>query len=162
VCIFFQSSQAAECSILFSSLRFSFFLGFLKGTAEMCVGGNKNALNRTIGADGKREWSYGLFDCSKACGLCTYQPMPPTRPILTLFCFLVVCWAALCPCVVYGKSKQRLRSLRSQGAALSGGGERYNDDCFIYGLLNIPGYGWALQVCWVMTRCKLGSVSSTV
>jgi hypothetical protein len=36
----------------------------------MKVGGNKNALNREIGEDGKRDWSFGLFDCRNACGLC--------------------------------------------------------------------------------------------
>ncbi|KAI0249606.1 PLAC8 family-domain-containing protein [Lactifluus subvellereus] len=92
----------------------------------MSAGGNKNALNREIGADGKREWSFGLLDCFNACGLC--------------------CWATWCPCVVYCKSKQRLRSLQDHGVPLSGDGERYNNDCCIYGLLNIPGYGWVLQI----------------
>ena len=35
---------------------------FPKGIAQMSAGGNKNALNREIGVDGKREWSFGLFD----------------------------------------------------------------------------------------------------
>jgi len=36
--------------------------------------------------------------------------------------------------------------LQDHGAPLQGGGERYSDDCWIYGLLNIPGYGWVLQI----------------
>jgi hypothetical protein len=39
----------------------------------MVVGGNKNANNRPVGADGQRDWSFGLFDCFDRCGLCTYQ-----------------------------------------------------------------------------------------
>lgn len=37
----------------------------------MSMGGNKNALNRELGVDGRRDWSYGLFDCTSECGLCT-------------------------------------------------------------------------------------------
>jgi hypothetical protein len=39
----------------------------------MSAGGNKNALNRPIGPDGKRDWSYGLFDCFSECRFCTYN-----------------------------------------------------------------------------------------
>ncbi|KAI0249609.1 PLAC8 family-domain-containing protein [Lactifluus subvellereus] len=94
--------------------------------AQMKVGGNKNALSREVGADGKREWSFGLFDCFSACGLC--------------------CWATWCPCVVYSKNRQRLRNLQYQGAPLQGGGERYTDACCIHGLLTFTGYGWVLQI----------------
>ncbi|KAI0249127.1 PLAC8 family-domain-containing protein [Lactifluus subvellereus] len=92
----------------------------------MTAGGNKNALNREIGADGKRDWSFGLFDCFSTCGLC--------------------CWAVWCPCVVYSKNKQRLQNLQTQGAPLSTGGETYNADCCIYGCLASAGYGWVLQI----------------
>jgi hypothetical protein len=46
----------------------------LKAIGQMNLGGNKNALNREIGEDGKRAWSYGLFDCfnHNARGSCTY------------------------------------------------------------------------------------------
>jgi hypothetical protein len=36
----------------------------------MSVDGNKNALDRPIGRDGMRDWSYDLLDCIPACGLC--------------------------------------------------------------------------------------------
>lgn len=36
----------------------------------MTAGGNKNVLNRPLGDDGQRDWSYGLFDCTDECGLC--------------------------------------------------------------------------------------------
>ena len=37
----------------------------------MTVGGNRNALNREVGVDDQRDWSFGLFDCTSECGLCT-------------------------------------------------------------------------------------------
>jgi hypothetical protein len=53
-------------------LNYIFFCLFpLQGTVPMVAGGNKNALNRPVGPDGKRDWTYGLFDCFDACGLCT-------------------------------------------------------------------------------------------
>ena len=36
----------------------------------MIAGGNRNVMNRPIGGDGKRDWSYGLCDCFSDCGLC--------------------------------------------------------------------------------------------
>ena len=36
----------------------------------MAAGGNRNALNREVGLDGRRDWSFGLFDCISDCGLC--------------------------------------------------------------------------------------------
>ncbi len=36
----------------------------------MGAGGNRNTLNREVGADGRRDWSHDLFDCTSACGLC--------------------------------------------------------------------------------------------
>jgi Cys-rich protein (TIGR01571 family) len=62
---------------------------------------------------------------------------------------LAGCCAALCPCVVYGKNKQRLQHLQNRGTPLPGGGERYNADCCIHGSLAIAGYAWVLQVCRV-------------
>jgi hypothetical protein len=51
--------------------KYSFSIVFFpKAIAPMKIGGNKNSLNREIGADGKRNWSYGLFDCFGECGLC--------------------------------------------------------------------------------------------
>lgn len=56
--------------LLDSEYSFSFAFLSSKNIAQMKVGGNKNALNREIGEDGKRDWSFGLFDCRNACGLC--------------------------------------------------------------------------------------------
>ncbi|KAI9430039.1 PLAC8-domain-containing protein [Lactarius indigo] len=97
-----------------------------QATTSMAVGGNRNALNREVAVDGQRDWSFGLFDCTSACGLC--------------------CSATWCPCVVYSKNKQRLRHLQNHGTPLPGGGETYNSDCCIYGCLVIPGYAWILQI----------------
>ncbi|KAI9450103.1 PLAC8-domain-containing protein [Lactarius psammicola] len=94
--------------------------------APMGAGGNRNALNREVGADGQRDWSFDLFDCTSECGLC--------------------CWATWCPCVVYSKNKQRLRHLQTRGTPLPGGGERYNVGCCIYGCLLPTTYAWVLKV----------------
>lgn len=45
-----------------------------QGTAPMQVGGNRNARNCPVGPDGKRDWSFGLFDCFARCGLCKFDP----------------------------------------------------------------------------------------
>jgi hypothetical protein len=52
-----------------------------------------------------------------------------------------------CPCVVFGKNKQRLHHLQSRGTPLAGGGESAGGDCAIYGCLLIPNCAWILQVC---------------
>jgi hypothetical protein len=44
----------------------------LQGTVPMQVGGNRNAKNCPVGPDGKRDWSFGLFDCCGRGDLCTY------------------------------------------------------------------------------------------
>jgi len=92
----------------------------------MSAGGNKNALNLPVGPDGKRDWSYGLFDCFSVCGLC--------------------CFAAWCPCIVYSRNRQRLRSLQYQGIPLPSGTETNDAQCCIYCGLLIAGYGWVLQI----------------
>jgi len=97
-----------------------------EATVPMVVGGDKNANNRPIGADGKRDWSFGLFNCSARCNLC--------------------CWATFCPCVVYGENRQRLRNLQQQGAPLPGGGGRTNDYCCIYAALVPTLYAWILHI----------------
>jgi hypothetical protein len=59
-----------------------------KATDQMIVnaGGNKNALNREIGTDGMRGWSYGLFDCFNECGLCTLRRTGTTNSSHTDAC----------------------------------------------------------------------------
>ena len=53
----------------------------------------------------------------------------------------------LCPCVVYSKNRQRIRSLQTQGTPLANGGETYDSHCCIYGGFDITGYSWIMQVC---------------
>ena len=64
------------------------------------------------------------------------------------------CMSMWCPCIVYSKNKQRLRSLKTQGTPLPGGGDTFDGDCCIYTLLDMCGLGCILQVClrW-LTRC---------
>jgi hypothetical protein len=50
----------------------------------MSAGGNKNALNRPVGPDGQRGWSYSLFGCFSACGLCTRMSFA-----FRMFCLLI-------------------------------------------------------------------------
>ena len=45
-----------------------------QGNAPMQVGGNRNVKNCPIGPDGKRDWTFGLFDCFARCGLCKFDP----------------------------------------------------------------------------------------
>jgi hypothetical protein len=59
----------------------------LKPVGPMKAGGDKNARNRPIGLDDKRDWSFGLFDCIPRCRLCkkktssTYSPFRMADPI---------------------------------------------------------------------------------
>jgi Cys-rich protein (TIGR01571 family) len=132
----------------------------------MVVGGNKNAYNRPIGADGKRGWSFGLFGCFSRCSLCTYQNWSTrvTFHILTNFSLPPLstagCCAWCCPCVVYSKNRQRLRNLQQQGAPLPDGGKRYDDHCCIYAALVPSGYAWVLQVrLRCLKRCRVTDTS---
>jgi len=97
-------------------------------TLPMSTGGNRNALDRTVGLDRKRDWSYGLFDCFSACGTC--------------------CYAVFCPCIVYGENRQRLHSLQYQGTPLSSTKTIDAHCCMYCGLLLVSsGHGcWMMQV----------------
>jgi len=93
----------------------------------MQVGGNRNAAGCPIGPDGKRSWSFGLFNCFSRCDLCF--------------------WSSWCPCVVFSKNKQRLHSLQQRGTPLAGDGETFDGHCAIYGGINIlTCYGWIMQL----------------
>ena len=56
------------------------------------------------------------------------------------------CFAAWCPCIVYSRNRQRLRSLQYQGIPLPSGTEANDAQCCIYCGLLLVGYGWVLQV----------------
>jgi hypothetical protein len=113
----------------------------------MTAGGNRNARNCEVAGDGTRNWSFGLCSCFDACGLCMCRVPQPGQPLITPFSPLAGCWSWWCPCVVYGKTKQRLHNLQAQGTPLPGGGDAISSDCFVYGCLSVCGYGWILQVC---------------
>jgi hypothetical protein len=93
----------------------------------MHVGGNKNANNCQIGADGKRDWSYDLFDCFSRCGLCKYENRPPIRTIEPLLYTdqplpTTGCEAHYCICIVRSKTRQRMHHLQVHGTPLPPGG----------------------------------------
>ncbi|KAH9992307.1 PLAC8 family-domain-containing protein [Russula vinacea] len=98
-----------------------------KGVVMMNLkeGGNKNALNRAIGEDGMRDWSFGIFDCLPRCRLCLL--------------------ATFCPCVVYGQNRQRLRHLKDRGVPLPGGGDRVNQDCRAHCCM-LPCFYWVFEM----------------
>jgi hypothetical protein len=50
----------------------------------MTVGGNRNALNREVAADGTRDWSFGLCSCFDACGICMCRIPQPGQPLITI------------------------------------------------------------------------------
>ncbi|KAF9035061.1 PLAC8-domain-containing protein [Hymenopellis radicata] len=90
------------------------------------MGGNRNAKNKPMKDDG-REWSNGICSCSGNCGTC--------------------CMACCCPCVVYGRNKQRLEHLNRTGYPDSEHGGCFNGDCLVHGLLTgFLGFGWILQI----------------
>ena len=128
----------------------------------MAAGGNRNVLNREVGVDGRRDWSFGLCDFTDECGLCMSTALAKISYNLAESLSLEGCWAAWCPCVVYSKNKQRLEHLQNYGTPLPGGGERYNDDCTIHGLLALTGYAWVLQVCGFSAWAQVEALNQTV
>ena len=124
----------------------------LQQTAPMQVGGNRNARNCQLGPDGKRDWSFGLFDCFSRCNPCTWNR---TNLRATFYIYAdqldtsltVGCWSLWCPCVVYSYNRQRLQSLQNQGTPLPRGSESLDTYCCIYCGLDCIGFSWILQVC---------------
>ncbi|KAN0136840.1 PLAC8 family domain containing protein [Lactarius tabidus] len=100
-----------------------------QGTAPMVQRGNKNSLNREVGTDGLRDWSTKLCGCS-----CDGSE------------FGICCLATWCPGVVFGRNKQRIRHLQSQGTPLPGGGTNVNGDCAIYCFLAPLRLSWILGI----------------
>ncbi|KAI0064860.1 PLAC8-domain-containing protein [Artomyces pyxidatus] len=93
---------------------------------QMTAGGDKNALNKPVSQDGTRDWSFGLFSCFEDCGTC--------------------CMSWWCPCIVYGKNRQRLSHLQAQGVPHPDGGETINSDCLVSCLVGSVGCGWVLNM----------------
>jgi hypothetical protein len=48
--------------------------------------GNKNALNREVGTDGLRDWSFGMYDCLETQSLCTKDQLDRI-PLLSVMHF---------------------------------------------------------------------------
>ncbi|KAI0293281.1 PLAC8 family-domain-containing protein, partial [Russula brevipes] len=66
--------------------------------STMIADRNGDAQNRPTTADGTRDWHYGSFHCGAPIGLCTL--------------------AIWCPCIFYGKIRQRLHHLKSHNVPL--------------------------------------------
>ncbi|KAJ7102896.1 PLAC8 family-domain-containing protein [Mycena epipterygia] len=89
-------------------------------------GGNRNAAGKPLNSHGEREWSHGLCGCFEACG--TY------------------CYACWCPCVVYGKNKQRVSHLNNRSSPDPDGGSCCSGSCWAHLFLNsFFGAGFILQ-----------------
>ncbi|KAK4703948.1 hypothetical protein P7C70_g2269, partial [Phenoliferia sp. Uapishka_3] len=72
--------------------------------AQMVVpvpGGSKNALNKPVDTLGKREWSFGLFDCFSDVGNCML--------------------ACCVPCLLYGQTKSKAKALEMTNRPAPGG-----------------------------------------
>ena len=65
-----------------------------------------------------------------------FSPFPP----------FLGCFATWCPCIVYSRNRQHLRSLQYQGITLPSGTETNDAQCCMYCGLLLVGYGWVLQV----------------
>jgi hypothetical protein len=73
VCVFSQFPNRLQ---QFNCTRRVTLCVFSQDTAPMYLGGHRNASHRPIGPDGKRDWSFGFFDCLSRCGLCKFDPNP--------------------------------------------------------------------------------------
>jgi Cys-rich protein (TIGR01571 family) len=60
--------------------------------------------------------------------------------------FVAGCFSTCCPCIVYSRNRQHLRSLQYQGTPLPAGSEKKDEHCCIYCGLVITSYQWILQV----------------
>lgn len=114
----------------------------------MSTGDNKNALDRSVGPDGKHHWRcpvqlllhmqslrVDLESTTTSSIGCLPRRSPPSTP--------------------RGASRralgQRLRSLQYQGIPLPSGTETNDAYCCMYCGLALVGYGWVLQVRPMMT-----------
>ncbi|KAK7029650.1 hypothetical protein VNI00_014348 [Paramarasmius palmivorus] len=96
-------------------------------TPQMSVGGNRNAKNKPVGPDGKRDWSVGICGCGDedgGCGTCFYA------------------WC--CPCIVHGQNKQRFAALQRGSPEPDPG--CCSGDCWLHCCLTGFGWGWVLQM----------------
>ncbi|KAF9524352.1 PLAC8 family-domain-containing protein [Crepidotus variabilis] len=87
-------------------------------------GGNRNAQNMPVDADG-RDWSNGLCGCCSSCGTC-------------------IC-ATVLPCVVYGKNKHRYQHLDQQGTPEPSPG-CCSGSCVAHGIFAACGLGFIFQM----------------
>ncbi|KAM0756630.1 PLAC8-domain-containing protein [Meredithblackwellia eburnea MCA 4105] len=106
-----------------------------QGTPGMKLpGGSKNPLNKPVNAMGKREWSYGLFDCFDECGTCMM--------------------ASFLPCFLYGQTRTKLEHMQRNNRPDPAGGSMCTGGCCLFYCL-APCYG--AQIMLYMERNELVS-----
>jgi hypothetical protein len=86
------------------------------------------------------------FETLCSCVLMLTTGTPSSSPPSACFLFLAGCFAAWCPCIVFSRNRQHLRSLQYQGIPLPAASETNDDQCCIYCGLETAGYGWVMQV----------------
>ena len=86
--------------------------------------------------DGRRDWSFGRFDCTHECGLCMSLSLVELSFNMNHALWQVAvsssvpAWSLL--------NKQRLYHLQNSGTPFPRGNERFDPDCSIY----LPGPPW--------------------
>ncbi|KAF9220853.1 PLAC8-domain-containing protein, partial [Gyrodon lividus] len=90
-------------------------------------GGHSGKRGEREGETNGNQWAHGLFSCFGDCGTCIFS------------CF--------CPCMAFGKNRQRLDYLQDHGAAdPEKGGYGLNEDCLWHCGFSCCGYwAWILQ-----------------
>lgn len=67
------------------------------------------------------------------------------------------CVACFCPCIIYGKNKNRHDHLQRRGSPDPRGGGCCTFDCMLHGCVTGFGFGWVMQVreyvCWMIVLC---------
>ncbi|KAF9037077.1 PLAC8 family-domain-containing protein [Panaeolus papilionaceus] len=99
-----------------------------QATPPMNIGGYRNVKNLPVNANGKRDWSFGLFGCMSDINTCC-----------------LACW---CPCLAHAKNRRRLDHLNRHGVPDPNRREIVaSEDSVVYLLLEVAcDMGWIMQI----------------
>ncbi|KAF8638769.1 hypothetical protein AX17_001965 [Amanita inopinata Kibby_2008] len=90
-------------------------------------GGNRNVKNLPLDNEGKRDWSFGLFDCFDDAATC--------------------CMAMWCPCIIHAQNRRRLDHLNNQGIPDPDRNEICTSDGWTYFCVQaLCDVGWVMQI----------------